>query len=178
MTYIDIVFAIPLLWGLYRGFTKGFIIMIASLLSLFLGVYCAIRFSNFIGNYINGMLASPKDYIPLVAFCITFLAVVALVYLLGKFVEEALSFAMLEWLNKLLGAIIGIFKWAILMSITLFIFNTMKGDEGIISKETREKSYLYGPIQKLFPLLLPEIKQSSIKERIQNAGASLEYKKE
>ena len=167
MSYVDIVIAIPLLWGLYRGIVKGVVLMAASIVSLFLGVYCAIRFSNFIGDYINGMLSSPKEYIPLVAFCITFLATVLGVYLLGKFIERALTFAMLGWLNKLLGGLLGILKWAILMSISLFVLNSMGGKSDLLKPETTEKSLLYEPIKKIFPLILPEIKQSKLQKKIQ-----------
>ena len=53
MNYIDIILAIPLVWAVYRGFTKGFIIEIASLIAMVLGVYGAIHFSYFIFNQVQ-----------------------------------------------------------------------------------------------------------------------------
>ena len=37
LNYFDLVFAILLLWSAYRGITKGFIVMAASLAALILG---------------------------------------------------------------------------------------------------------------------------------------------
>jgi len=38
MNYFDIMIAIPLIWGIYKGFKKGFIIEIASFIALGLGI--------------------------------------------------------------------------------------------------------------------------------------------
>ena len=79
---------------------------------------------------------------------------------------------MLEWLNKLLGAILGIVKWSILMSVCIFILNGMNGNKDLLSEESRQKSLLYEPIKKIFPLILPEIQQSKIKESIEKAATN------
>ena len=39
---LDIVLAIPLLWGAIRGFRKGFILELTALAALFLGAYAAL----------------------------------------------------------------------------------------------------------------------------------------
>ena len=52
MHYIDIVILIPLLWGAYRGFMKGFIVSISTFLALILGVYGAINFSDFVSKFL------------------------------------------------------------------------------------------------------------------------------
>ena len=80
MNYIDIILAIPLLWAIYMGFTKGFIIEITSLIALFLGVYGAIHFSY----YISDSMKLSSAYSPLISFAITFLIIV-IVWVASKF---------------------------------------------------------------------------------------------
>ena len=46
MNYLDIIIIIPLIWGAYKGFRKGFIIEIASLIALILGIWGGINFSS------------------------------------------------------------------------------------------------------------------------------------
>ena len=46
LNYFDVMAMILLLWSAYRGITKGFLIMAASLAALVLGVWGAIRFSD------------------------------------------------------------------------------------------------------------------------------------
>ena len=48
MNYLDIVIAIPLLYGLLKGFTNGLIKEITGLLGLIIGVYAAINFSAYL----------------------------------------------------------------------------------------------------------------------------------
>ncbi len=43
MNILDIIFLVPLLFALYRGFKKGLIHMIASLLALILGIVGAMK---------------------------------------------------------------------------------------------------------------------------------------
>ena len=45
MNYLDIIIAIPLVWGIVIGFKKGFVIEIASLIAILAGVYGSIHFS-------------------------------------------------------------------------------------------------------------------------------------
>ena len=45
MNYFDIIFVIPLLWGAYKGFSKGFVLEIASFVALGLGVWGGLKFS-------------------------------------------------------------------------------------------------------------------------------------
>ena len=47
MNYFDYLLLLPLVYGLYRGFTKGLIIELASLVALIAGVYGAMYLSSF-----------------------------------------------------------------------------------------------------------------------------------
>jgi len=55
MNYFDIIIIAPLLWGAYKGFKKGFIIEIASLIALFFGIYGGIKFSSISANYLGNL---------------------------------------------------------------------------------------------------------------------------
>ena len=54
--YLDILIAIPLLWGAYKGYTKGLIIEAASLAALVIGVYGAYRFSDLTSGFLQDKL--------------------------------------------------------------------------------------------------------------------------
>ena len=84
MNYLDIILAIPLVWGIFRGFRKGLVIEIASLIAALLGVWGAVHFSYFISDALN--LASP--YSPLISFAITFVIIVIIVFLIAKLIEK------------------------------------------------------------------------------------------
>ncbi len=52
MNYIDLIIAIPLVWGVFVGFKNGLIIEVASLAALLLGIFGAIHFSDLTANFL------------------------------------------------------------------------------------------------------------------------------
>ena len=47
MNYVDIILAAPLLLGAFKGFKKGLIIELISLIALAVGIWGAVHFSDF-----------------------------------------------------------------------------------------------------------------------------------
>lgn len=53
MTILDGFLLLPLAYGAWRGFKKGLIIEVFTLLAIFVGIYLAVRFSDALSNKIN-----------------------------------------------------------------------------------------------------------------------------
>ena len=68
-SYLDLIILIPILFGLYKGFTKGLILSLATLLGLLLGIYGGVKFSHITSRYLFEQF---EIDIPLVAFSVTF----------------------------------------------------------------------------------------------------------
>ena len=68
LNYFDVMAMILLLWSAYRGITKGFLIMAASLAALVLGVWGAIRFSDITATLLIENFDMQGRYTALVAF--------------------------------------------------------------------------------------------------------------
>ena len=83
MTWLDILLAIPMAWFVYKGFRKGLIFELTSLVGLVVGIFCAINFSK----YVSTLIGIEGEYSVLVAFFVTFIAVYLLSLLFGKCVE-------------------------------------------------------------------------------------------
>ena len=62
MNYIDIVILLFLLYGAFRGFSKGLIIEVATLAGLILGVFIAIRYSPFTEGILKDLSLIPPRY--------------------------------------------------------------------------------------------------------------------
>ena len=52
MNILDIILLIPIAWFAYRGFTRGFIIELVSLIALVAGIFLAIHFSWFAAEFL------------------------------------------------------------------------------------------------------------------------------
>jgi len=156
MNFLDIIFIIPIIWFAYQGFKRGLIIELASLVALILGIYAALYFSYYAENFLTNNISMDTEYVSIIAFIVTFLIVVIIVYFIGKILEKVINMVALGFLNKMAGALFGILKAAVLISIVLLIINNF--NDKFISKEKKENSLLYSPIAGIAPLLWQSLK--------------------
>ncbi|MCC7050617.1 MAG: CvpA family protein [Bacteroidia bacterium] len=158
MPVFDIIISIPLLWAAYKGFKKGLIIELASLIALAFGVYGAIGFSGFTGNVLKNNLGINSEYNQLTAFAITFIVIVVAVFFLAKLLENVVKMAALHWANKLSGSLFSILKYALILSAMMYLINSFDKKNIIFNTKLQQSSLLYKPLQKLAPMLFPSLK--------------------
>ena len=162
METIDIIIAIPLLFGLVRGLMRGFIIEIASLVALILGVFGAIHFSFYAEDLLKENADLEGNTLSLAAFALTFIAIVIAIHLGARFLQKILQMAALGIVNRIAGGVFGLVKWVLMLSYILVFLNGMGGGNlNLISDEAKSKSILYGPIVQAGPTILPMITESS-----------------
>ena len=149
MNVIDIILAIALGFGFIKGFFKGFIVEIASLAALFLGLLGAVRFSGFVSDLLNEFFDWNPVAVQTGSYLIVFIIIVYLISVLAKALTKIISKASLGLFNKFLGALFGVLKWAILMSVALFFLGKLNTWVMIIDAKTIESSILYQPITEL-----------------------------
>ncbi len=166
MNYIDIILCIPLVWGLYKGFTKGLIIEAASLVAFGLGVWGAIHFSELCAVKLSGWFNWHSEYLPIISFAVVFLLIVILVYFIAKLVQKMVEGMALSAFNKIGGAIFGSLKFAMIMSVLIFVIDAVEKSYPMISFEAKEKSLLYKPVGKIAPMLIPALGKSKIGDLI------------
>jgi len=165
MNIIDIVLLIVFAWFAYQGFKKGFVIELASLVALILGIYAAIYFSSYAEYFLVNSLNMDNDYIPVTSFVITFIVVVIVVYALGRILEKLIKMVALGFLNKLAGGAFGILKAAVFISIFFLILNHY--NINFISAEKKDNSLIYSPVEEIAPFIwsqLDELNDEKIEE--------------
>lgn len=149
MSFLDIIFGILLAWGLYKGLKNGLFVELASLIALIAGIYGAIHFSYLTADYLSENMDWNERYIKITAFIITFIAIVLLVHLAGKFFTKIADFAMLGLLNKIAGGIFGVLKVAIILGAILIFFERITASATFINENTRQESIFYEPIKEV-----------------------------
>ena len=116
MNSLDYILLIPLLYGLYRGFTKGLIIELASLLALILGIYGSLHFSSFTFELLSGYIEIKAVYLQLVSYGLTFLIIAVLISFIGKILTMLIKLVALGFINRMMGAIFGGIKVLLILS--------------------------------------------------------------
>lgn len=163
MNLLDIIFLVPLAWFAYKGFQKGFIIELCSLIALILGIYFAINFSNYASDLLVNNFDIGEKYLSISAFVITFIAIVVGVFFIGKILEKFIDVLMLGFINHIAGAAFGILKAAFLISIILWIINSFDFTNSIIKSEQKANSMLYENLEMLAPTIIPKLNIENIK---------------
>ncbi len=147
MGFLDIILAMLLVYGLYKGLRNGFFVEIASLVALIAGLFGAIHFSYIIGEYIASKVKWDPQYINLTAFIITFVIIVLLIHVIGKLLSKVTEFSLLGILNKLAGGVFGAVKTAVIIGALLIYFDRLNAEAEIVQQETIETSILYTPLK-------------------------------
>ena len=166
MNILDIILIVPIIWLMYRGFTKGLIIELASLVALVLGIWAAMHFSYFAADILTEYFDISKRYLSIISFIVTFIAVVIVVYIIGRIIEKFVNIIALGFVNKLFGAIFGIAKAAFILSLLILIINSLDTGKSIITEKTREGSMLYKPIERLVPSIIPRLNLENLDENL------------
>lgn len=157
MNIFDIVIAALLIFGFVRGVMKGLFVEVASLAALIGGVYGAIHFSYFIGNFLKEAVSWDQEYVSLAAFAGTFITIIVTIALLGKMLTKLADFAALGVINKILGGVFGAIKIGLILSIIFIFFGKMNDTIPFVKKDTLDESILYAPVKKIAPTIFPSI---------------------
>jgi membrane protein required for colicin V production len=170
MNTLDIILAAILLFGLVRGFMKGLFVELATLVALLLGVYGAIHFSYLISDFLVEKVSWDQQYINITAFALTFIVIVIVISLSGKALTKLANFAALGILNRVLGAVFGVSKFGLILSVLLLVFHHINKGMNFIDKESLATSVLYAPVKSIAPTIFPSIIKKGTEELKQNIG--------
>jgi membrane protein required for colicin V production len=159
MSTLDIILVIFLFYFAYKGFTNGFIISIATLVGLVLGFYAASHFSEFTANWLQHDMGLKSSNIKLIAYIVTFVIVVILIFLLGRFLTGVVKTVGLGIVNRLAGALLGIAKGALIASLLFLLFSKIDPNQSLFTAQHKKGSVLYKPVSAVAPAVIPLIQK-------------------
>lgn len=157
MNYLDLIIAIPLIWGAWKGFQRGLIFEIAMIIGLVLGIYLALKFSVLFEGVVRKYISSSESFLPYLSFLLVFALVILVMVLLARFLEGILKMGKVNGINKAAGAFFGLIKFVLIVSIVLKLFKPVDEQIHLLKKETREQSFLYAPVLKTSQYIFPAL---------------------
>lgn len=144
---IDVVIVIICLLAFIRGWKKGFLWAVASLVAVVLGSLVSLKLSHKLAQYISEQNIIDSKYTLIVSYIILFLLVMYGLRFLIKFVEKILKTLLLGWANKLAGGILYILFSAFVVSSILWLSNEVQ----LIKEEAKQESQLYSIVEPIAP---------------------------
>ena len=158
---IDFTFAALLILAIIKGYQKGLILAIFSIIAFIIGLAAALKLSTAVAAYLKDSISVSAKWMPFIAFALVFFVVVILVKLGAKLIEKTFQAAMLGWLNRIGGIVLYAVLYIIILSI--FIFYGVKlqllQPEAIKSSQTYHFIQPWGPkVMEGFGSLIPVFK--------------------
>lgn len=151
MNYLDIVIFCILVLLLINGIRKGFILSLFTLIALILGVWAALHFSGFMSSFLIKIFHPTGNWLVILSYFLTFLLVVIGVIIIGKLLEKVVKTVGLGLANRVIGGLFGLLKGILGVSVLLFFLVHFDPKEKLINHKTKETSYCYPYIEKVFP---------------------------
>lgn len=163
---LDIIIAIPLICLIIKGWSKGFIAEVATLVGVVAGGFAAVHFSQWVAEALN----LTGEYTALVAFFITFIGIVVVTFLLGKCLEGVLKMTHLSLLNRVAGAMMGMLSAVCIVAVLLNTITIIDKEQNIITPEAKTKSRLYTPVHKAGNLITHSLSDFVAEKRQQHTN--------
>lgn len=140
---LDIIFAALIVFAVLKGYQRGFIIGLFSLVAVIIGLAAAMKLSIVMADYLGKAVNISDRWMPVVSFAVVFLLVILLIRLGGKAIEKTVEMAMMGWLNKLGGMLLFVVIYITVFSVLIFYAEQLK----FLQPDTIEKSITYSFIQ-------------------------------
>lgn len=148
---LDIFLLIILAWGGYSGFKKGLVLEIFSIGALVLAVLGSIRLLDSVVELCAKWYHDQRGLLPYVAFVCLFISILIAITLAGRFFKALIKPTLLGSLDRLLGSVLGIFKWGICSSVFLWLGSLVQLK---MPEAYTEDTFLFPIIASLCPQLL------------------------
>lgn len=152
MNWLDWLLVALLGAAAVRGFFRGFVVEVAALVALVLGIWVATRYNARVAEW-TGLDAEHEA----LAFIITFIGVLVLVHVLARVITKVMDMAMLGLPNKVAGTVFGALRSAFVLSVLLNILMVPGDTSAILPAETLQGSVLYPPVRAFAPFVVPAL---------------------
>jgi len=146
---IDILCLIILGIFCIKGFFRGIIIEVFTLLGLLVAYIVAVREMSTIENWITQWIHIPPLVASTLAFLIIFLGIGFLFRWIAMLLKRMAKWTIIGWADKGGGFLFGLFKGALITSLVLLLISLIPFSKGF-EKES-ERSVLYRPLRSVAP---------------------------
>ena len=159
MQTIDVIICVLLVIGLISGLRDGLVKQIAGLAGVIGGLLLGRMFYTPVGEWLATAFGMSEEASRVVAFIVMLLVVPLLFSLLGWLVEKLLRAVSLNWVNRLLGGLVGILKFALFAGVIITGIEFFDPRNMLLAEEKKEASVLYYPLRDVTGIFFDGLRQ-------------------
>ncbi len=158
MNILDAIILICLIPAIFQGIRKGFISQAISIVSLIAGIWASARFADIVTTWVSQYITASEQILKIIAFTIILVVVFIILGLIGRLLESILKFAMLGWVNKLVGVAFSLLKALLILGLVITVFSSINNTLNLVKPEVIADSALYQPLKDAADAIFPYIK--------------------
>lgn len=147
---IDLIFAVLMVFACIKGYQRGLILAVFSIVAFIIGLAAALKLSTVVADWMKDSVSVSAKWLPFISFVVVFFAVVLLVRWGGKLIEKSFQVVMLGWLNRIGGIVFFAALYIIIFSIFLFYAEKLQ----LIKPTVIESSVTYSFVQPWGPKVI------------------------
>lgn len=153
---LDIIIIVILGCGLVRGAMNGFLKQLAGLLGFVVGFILAKMLFQQLAMHLSPLFGGEHENLAsIISFILIWLIVPLGFSLVASGLSKMMDSANLGFVNRAFGAVVGVAKWLLILTLLFNLYAWADPDDEIITKDTKESSFLYKPIINMGYQLLP-----------------------
>lgn len=157
MNPLDIVIIVVLGFGLIRGFFRGLVKELSSIVGVIAGFFAANLYHPLLVPYFKSWISDP-NYIHIICFAIVFIGVFLIVSILGVIIKYLLNVAFLGWADRIFGIIFGLAKGVLISAVLLMALTAFLPKNNALVKNSLLAPHVSIITQKLAYLVPEEMK--------------------
>ena len=137
---IDLLAAIIITYGFYRGYNRGLIGTVVDTLSILIGLVIALKFSPLLITHLQEIIHIHPSFEFILGFLIVFFAVMMVLRFIADKIEDLLKTVKLNFINQLAGGLTLGFVFAFCCGGLLMLLSNLK----VLNQEYASESTLFG----------------------------------
>lgn len=126
MNALDVIIVLLLIWGAFSGFRKGLLLEVIGIIAFIIGIVVGLKLLQWSMDWLSDYFDIHDSILPYVAFFALFVVVVVGLNLIGNLASKALHLTFLGVIDSLLGAVAGLLKWALGISVLFWVAAIME----------------------------------------------------
>ncbi|WP_319542934.1 CvpA family protein [uncultured Pseudodesulfovibrio sp.] len=167
MNFLDIILICIIALFLLRGFFRGLIQEVLSLIAVILALYLASNFDHLIAPHLE-LYIKNSITVSAVSYALIFIGTLVVFWLITKLIRSVLELSLLGWVDRTAGGVFGLIEGVLICLVGLMFLQTFAPDADIL-----RESYLAPHAQHLIDTLSAHVDIPSPQEALDNAKNAL-----
>ena len=162
----DLLVLIFLIVAFINGYRKGLVTMLVGLVTVVLAAVFAGKLADTLLPHIQKMFGSSPQVATVLSYVAAFLAIGAVVSIIGFLIQKLFESVNLNFINRILGSVVSIGTTVVVLSILLNLILMLDRKEKIIKPEIKQKSFFYERVRVAVPAIVPYLNKETWEEYV------------